>query len=225
MLVSLRLAALVARKDLRIELRSRVLLNHVLPFAVLVLILFGFALDADSEALRSFAPGLFWVAVLLAALLAVGRSFALERADGALDSFRLSDISPAAVFAGKALAVFLQLVALEAVLGAGIFIFYGASLEKPGLLVAAGLLAAAGIASAGTLYGVVASQLAVRETILPLLLLPVLAPVLIGATRAFGDALGTVAVNGWSWLGLLGAFAAVYATFGALVFGHLLEEG
>lgn len=225
MLASLRLAALVARKDLRIELRSRVLLNHVLPFAVLVLILFGFALDADSEALRAFAPGLFWVAVLLSALLAVGRSFALERADGALDSFRLSEISPAAVFAGKALAVFLQLVALEAVLGVGIFIFYGTSLSEPGLLVAAGLLAAAGIASAGTLYGVVASQLSVRETILPLLLLPVLAPVLIGATRAFGDAFGTVAVNGWSWLGLLGAFAAVYATFGALVFGHLLEEG
>lgn len=225
MIASLRTAVLIAGKDLRIELRSRVVLNHVLPFAVLVLILFGFALDADSEALSSFAPGLFWVAVLLTALLAVGRSFALERAEGALDSFRLANISPAAVFAGKALAVFVQLAVLEAVLGTGIVIFYGASLEKPGLLVATGVLAAAGIASAGTLYGVVASQLAVRETILPLLLLPVLAPVLIGATRAFGDAFGTVAVNGWSWLGLLGAFALIYATFGAIVFGPLLEEG
>lgn len=225
MIASLRTIALIASKDLRIELRSRVVFNHVLPFAVLVLILFGFALDADSEALSSFAPGLFWLAVLLAALLAVGRSLALERADGALDSFRMADASPAAVFAGKALAVFVQLVVLEVVLGVGIVVFYGASLEKPGLLVAAGVLAAAGIASAGTLYGVVASQLAVRETILPLLLLPVLAPVLIGATRAFGDAFGTVAVDGWSWLGLLGAFAMVYATFGAIVFGPLLEEG
>lgn len=225
MIAALRAVALIAGKDLCIELRSRVVFNHVLPFAVLVLILFGFALDADSDALSSFAPGLFWVAVLLTALLAIGRSFALERADGALDSFRLANISPVAIFAGKALAVFVQLLVLEVVLGIGIVVFYGASLEKPGLLVVAGVLAAAGIASAGTLYGVVASQLAVRETILPLLLLPVLAPVLIGATRAFGDAFGTVAVNGWSWLGLLGAFALVYTTFGALVFGPLLEEG
>ena len=69
-----------------------------------------------------------------------------------------------------------------------------------------------------------AASLRVRETILPLLLLPVLAPVLIAATRAFEDALGEVAVNGWSWLVLLTLTAVVYAAFGALAFGTLLEE-
>jgi heme exporter protein B len=64
----------------------------------------------------------------------------------------------------------------------------------------------------------------VRETILPILLLPVLAPVLIGATRAFDDALGAVAVDGWNWLGLLALAAVVYVAFGALAFGVLLEE-
>jgi heme exporter protein B len=66
--------------------------------------------------------------------------------------------------------------------------------------------------------------LRVRETILPILLLPVLAPVLIGATRAFDDALGAVAVDGWNWLGLLALSAVVYVAFGALAFGVLLED-
>ena len=73
---------LVAGKDLRIELRSRVVLNQVVPFAVLVLVLFAFALGPDRAPMVQAAPGLFWVAVLFASVLAVQRSFALEAADG-----------------------------------------------------------------------------------------------------------------------------------------------
>ena len=112
-------ARLVAAKDLRIEARSRVVLNQVAPFALLVLVLFGFALDADQRTLRAFAPGLFWVAVLLCALLAIQRSVSVEQADGALTGLRLSGMSPAALFIGKASAVFVQLVVLEVLLTAG----------------------------------------------------------------------------------------------------------
>ena len=107
---------LVAAKDLRIEFRSRVLANQVAPFALLVLVLFGVALDADQRTLRSFAPGLFWVAVLLCALLAVQRSVAVERADDAVVGLRLSGMSPAALFLGKATAVLVQLLVLEVLL-------------------------------------------------------------------------------------------------------------
>ena len=75
-------AWLIAGKDLRIEMRSRVGLNQIVPFAVTVLVLFAFALDTDQEALRTYAPGLFWLTVLLASLLAIGRSFAVDLADG-----------------------------------------------------------------------------------------------------------------------------------------------
>ena len=217
-------ARLVAVKDLRVELRSKVVLNQVVPFALLVLVLFGFALDADTGTLRSFTAGLFWVAVLLAALLAVQRSFGLETEDSALEGLRLSGMAPSAIFAGKALAIVLQLLVLEVLLGFGVVIFYGAEIADFGLLVAAGVVAAIAVGAAGTLYGVLAASLKVRETILPILLLPVLAPVLIGATRAYDDAFGSAAVNGWSWLAMLALFALVYAVFGALAFGSLLEE-
>lgn len=215
---------LIAGKDLRIEWRSQVATGQVAPFAILVLVLFGFALDADTVALRTFTGGLYWVTVLFSAVLAIQRSFALESADGNRDALRLSGIEPAAIFFGKATALVVQLVLLEVLLGAGVAVLYGPSVEDFPLLVATAGVATVGVAAAGTLYGVLAAGLRVRETILPILLLPVLAPVLIGATRAFDDALGTVAVNGWNWLALLGLTAVVYVAFGALAFGVLLED-
>ncbi len=221
---NLHLAICIWRKDMLVELRSRVLFNQIIPFAILSLLIFAFVLDGDAAALEFFAPGLFWVAVLLSALLALGRLSSIEQADGAADNFRLGLVAPAAVFFGKALAVFVQLLALEAVLTAGVVVFYGARLHDPALFAATSLVATAGLACAGTLYSVAVSKLGVRETLLPLLLLPALVPVLIGAIRAFGDALGTAGVDGWQWLGLLGALALAYATLGALLFGSLLEE-
>ncbi|MGZ8762207.1 MAG: heme exporter protein CcmB, partial [Acidimicrobiia bacterium] len=110
---------LVAGKDLRIEARSRVTLAQVLPFGGIVLLLFAFALDPDRGRLAAVAPGLFWVAVLLATLLAIGRSFGIEQQNGARDGLRLSGIDGAAVFLGKTVAVGVQLLALEIVLGIG----------------------------------------------------------------------------------------------------------
>lgn len=220
----LREIPLVMGKDLRIEARSKVLVNQVAPFTLLVVVLFGFALDADTSALRSFSAGLFWVAVLLSALLAIQRAFAIESADGATSGLRLSGLAPSAIFLGKAGAIFVQLLVLELLLSFGIIVFYDASIQSPLLYAVASLAATSGIAAAGTLYGVLAAGLRVRETILPILLLPVLAPVLIGATRAFDHALGSAAVDGWAWTGLLVVFAVTYIVFGTLAYGVLLEE-
>ena len=217
-------AWLVASKDLRIEARSRVLTNQVAPFAVLVLVLFGFALDADQRTLRMFAPGLFWVAVLLCLLLAVQRSSAVESADDAATGLRLAGLAPAAVFLGKSAAILVQLLVLELLLTAGIIVFYGSSVKNLFLWLIAGLVTALAVAATGTLYGALASGLGVRETLLPILLLPVLAPVLIGATRAYDDALGAAAVDGWAWTGLLAMFAVVASTLGALAYGALVED-
>ena len=116
----LRDAALVAGKDLRIELRSRVGLNQVGPFAIAVLLLFGLALGPDRAVLAPASAGLFWVAVLLSTLLAVQRSYAIESADAARDGLRLSGLDPAGIFLGKAGAVAAQLLVLEVALTIGV---------------------------------------------------------------------------------------------------------
>lgn len=217
-------ALLVAGKDLRLEARSRVALNQVLPFALLVLVLFAFALDPDRGLLEQATPGLYWVAVLFSGLLALQRSFAIEAADGNRDALRLSGLDPAGIFLGKVLAVSVQLFVLEALLLAGVAVLYTTHLGGWPLLLATVVVATAGIAAAGTLYGVVAAGLRVRETLLPLLLLPVLAPVLIGSTRAFEAALDGTPSEGWPWVGLMGVFAVLYVVAGVLGFGPLMEE-
>lgn len=217
-------ALLVAGKDLRVEARSRVATNQVIPFAVLVLVLFAFALGPDRAVLSQAAAGLLWVAVLFSAILAVQRSFALETADSARDGLRLSGLDPAGIFLGKAGAVAAQLLVLELILAGAAVVLYDAHLHAAGLLVATCLAATVGLACAGTVYAALAAGLRVRETLLPLLLMPVVAPVLLAATKAWQAGLAGVPAQGEPWLELLAVFAVVYVTLGLVSFGALLEE-
>ena len=215
---------LVAGKDLRIEARSRVTVQQVLPFGLVVLLLFAFALDSDKKVLEQVAPGLFWVTVLLASLLAVSRSYAIEADNGARDGLRLSGLDGPAIFLGKAAAVAVQLLVLDVVLAACVVVLYGVDLGSLVPLVLATLAATIGIAVVGTLYGVLAAGLRVRETLVPLLVLPVVAPVLLGASRAWDAAIHGIPSDAWAWLALLAVFAVLFTAIGMLAFGPLLEE-
>jgi heme exporter protein B len=218
-------ALLVAGKDLRIEARSRVALSQVAPFGIVALVMFAFALGPDRALMARGAPGLFWVAVLFCTVLAVQRSVSVESADGARDGLRLSGIDPAGLFLGKALAVGVVLVVLEVVLGAGVVLLYGARVGQPGVLVASAALGTVGLAATGTLYGALSAGLRVRETLLPFLLLPVAAPVLLAGTRLWQAAMvGGMASDGNQWLRLLFVFDAVYVALGVVAFGPIHES-
>ena len=223
-----RTARLIAAKDLRIEQHSRVVTNQVLPFAALVMVMFAFALDKD-ETIERVAPGLVWLATVFSLLILVQRTFAVETADGALDALRVAGVRPSGVFLGKALALAAQLFVLEVLLVVLAIVLYRAELDLAGfgLLVATVLPATLGLGFVGTLYGGLAAGAKGRETLLPLLLFPVVAPVLIGATRATEAALGvsgTVTSDGWPWVALLAVFAVLFGVGGALAFGPLVEE-
>ncbi len=217
-------ARLVAGKDLRLEYRSRVTLTQVLPFVVAIVLLFGFAFEPDADLLIDVTPGLFWMTVLFTAMLSVQRSFGVESSDGVADGLRLSGMHPAGIYLGKAAAVFLQLLALEVVLGLAVSLLYGTPIRGLGVLIVTALLATAALAGAGTMFGVLAAGLQGRETLLPLLFLPAVAPVLIAASQSFELALAGDSASGLRWSALLALFATVYVSFGALAFGPLLEE-
>ena len=221
-------AALVAGKDLRVELRSRVVLNQIVPFVAAVLLLFAFALDPDQGFLSRATPGLYWIAILLSALVVIQRTFTLEANDGGRDGLRSSGLDPVAVFLGKGAAVCVVLLSLEVVLLAAVALFYGASLRGWPLLGVTAVLATIGVVAPGLIFGVLASGQRVRETLLPLLFLPVVAPVMIGATNAFQAALRPAAqqasAEGWRWCGLLAIFALLYTVLGLIVFEPLLED-
>lgn len=217
-------ALLVAGKDLRIEARSRVTTGQVVPFAILVLVVFAFALDPDRGFLSEAAPGLFWVAVVFAGLLAIQRSFAIEATDGARDGLRLSGMDPAGIFLGKAAAIASELALLEVALGVGVVVLYNSALHGVFVLLVTCVLTTVGVAAAGSIYGILAAGLRVRDTLLPLLLLPILAPVVLAATRACDLALRGTSSESWPWVQVLAVFTVVYVAFGVLAFGPLLEE-
>jgi heme exporter protein B len=217
-------AVLVAGKDLRIEGRSRVALSQVAPFGIVALTLFAFALGPDREVMAQGAPGLFWVAVLFCTVLAVQRSVSVESGDGARDGLRLSGIDPAGVYLGKAAAVAAQLIVLELLLAVGVVLLYGAKIEVAWLVVVSCLLGTVGLATTGTLYGALSAGLRVRETLLPFLLLPIVAPVLLAGTRIWQSAMaGGTPSQGTEWLHLLVVFDAIYLAIGVILFGPIQE--
>jgi heme exporter protein B len=216
-------AVLVAGKDLRIEARSRVALWQVVPFAVLVLVLVSFAIGPNESDLRHAAPGIFWIAVLFSTVLAIQRSVAVESGEGTRDGLRLSGIDPAGIFLGKAAAVGFQLLLLQIVLWAGVTFLFDVRVHTIWLAVSASLLSTVGLACAGVLYGALSAGLRVRDTLLPLLVLPVLAPVLLAGSKAWQAALSTQAGTGAQWLRLLIPFAVIYLVIGVVLYGPLQE--
>lgn len=227
-MTSLSVVRAVARKDVLVEWNSRVLMNQVAPFAAIVMVLFAFALDNDGI-LQRVAPGLVWLATMFSMLVVVQRAFSVETADGALDALRVAGVDPVAIFLGKSVALMVQLVVLEIVLLFTAVVLYGVNVGGTGLVQLALVVvtATAGLSFVGTLYGGLAGGARGRETLLPLLLLPVVAPILIGATRAtesaFGSAGATVS-EGWPWCALLVVMAVLFGVVGSLSFGPLVDE-
>lgn len=227
-MTTLSVTRLVAAKDLRIELRSRILVNQVLPFAAIVMVLFAFALDKD-DVLARVAPGLVWLATLFSMLVVVQRSFAVEASDGALDALRTAGVPAQGIYFGKAIALALQLVVLEGLLFLAAFVLYNSRVGAGGvvLLITSALAASCGLGLVGTLYGGLTTGTKGRESLLPLLLLPVVAPVLIGATRATEAALGVGGISmreGWAWVALLVTYALLFGIGGSIAFGPLVDD-
>ena len=172
--------------------------------------MFAFALDADRTSLPAAAPGLFWAAVLLAALLAIGRSFAVEEANGARDGLRLSGLDGGAIFVGKAARDRGRAVpARSRARRGGDRALRRHRCSGVLVLVCAAVAATVGLAATGTVYGVLATGLRARDTLVPLLVLPAVTPVMLGGSRAFAAALDGSSSDAWPWVQLLVAFSVL----------------
>lgn len=215
---------IVARKDLLIEYRAKVALNQVMPFALSVLLLFGFTLDTQAQLLRQLAPGLFWVVVLFSSLYLISRSLRLERDNAAIEGLLLLGFDPIAIFFGKLIALAAAMMVLEIAVAVGIFVLFSASVGSFAVLVISAIVATLGIGSIGLVYGALASNERAGDSLVPLLVLPVLAPIVIAATKCWSDAsFGRVGVSD-PWLKLVVVFGLIFLAIGAVSFGAVLED-
>lgn len=219
-------ALAIARKDALSELRGRQIAGSTLFFATLVLLLFGFALGPDARRLAEAAPGLLWLAIVFGSLLIVARLHQQEAEDGALEVLARYPVERHAIYLGKLLAGIAAVGVLGAVLLPVVGILYGIDLAPAWpALVGTLLLGTIGLAAVGTFYAGVTVRMQAREVMLPLLMLPVVAPLLLASVKATaaavsGNALGDLA----AWMQLLAVFDVVMVVAGATTYGHVLEE-
>lgn len=215
----------VVWKDVMLERRSKETINAVVFFSVLLLFLFEFTLGADRDRLLAVLPGLLWLAVVLAGLLGLGRSFVLERDNDCWEALLLTPGDKGAVYVGKLVGNLLLMALVEVVVLALFTLFMNVDVGRamPQLLVVL-FLGTLGIAAVGTLFGAMTAHVRARELLFPVLLLPVLVPVLLAIVKSTeallaGQALGDVG----HWLQLLIAADVIYVVAGLLTFDVLLE--
>lgn len=212
-------------KDLTTERRSKAGFNAVAFLGVLILLLFGFALGPDTEALRNAASGALWLAILFAGVLAFNRSYQMELDGAALEPLLLYPAPRWTIFAGKFLANLLFVLLLEViVVPVAIILFQVTSLA--GWVPAGGvmLLGSIGFVALGTFYASMASRSRAREVLLPLLLFPMLIPVLLASSEATSSLLaGNPMRDAGAWVKLLSAFDVIFLVASFLAFDHVIE--
>lgn len=185
---SVRVALAVARKDLRSEWRTREMVPALAQFVVLALVIANFGFQIDSRNAPAIAPGILWLALVFAGLVAFGRAFAAESEQASLQAVLLTAASPVAIFAGKAMAAALLLVLCEAVMLPALALFFGASVSVG--VVFAVLLATVGMAALGCLFAAIVARVRARELLLPLLTLPLWIPFVVVGGQAVQSAMG-----------------------------------
>jgi heme exporter protein B len=217
----LRVVAAVAGKDLKTELRSPEVLPALGQFVVLALLIANFAFDVEAGG-SAIAPGVLWLTVTFAGLVAFGRAFAAERDQGSLEPLLLTPASRSAIFGGKALAAAALLALCEAVLVPALGVFFNAPvLSLP--LVATLVLATVGMAAVGCLFSALAAQTRARDLLLPVLALPLWVPFVVIGGRAVQVALGAGGdLNGA--LALLLDFDILFVVVASLAAKFVLDD-
>jgi heme exporter protein B len=220
-----RSAATLLAKELRLEFRTRELLSTTVVFAIVVVVLFSFAFDPTSSESRRYGPGLLWIAFLFSGSLMLNPSFSREHTNQTLDALRMAPVSPFAILLGKMMANFIFLSVAEAVLLPVFSVLYNVSLAAvAGRLIFVVLLGSLGLVVTGTVFSAIAAHARLRELLLPLLLLPVLAPLLIAAVEATASLFNEQPALDRAWVAFLAGFDIVFLTASWLLSDFLFEE-
>lgn len=205
--------AALARKDVRLELRARDTLPAMVLFVLATLVVFHFALPADAS--DDAAYGLLWVALIFTALLGLARAWIPESEAGALDGLVLTPCDRSAIWFAKTLATLAFLGVAELVaLPAFALLFAPLNLAA----VAGVLLASIGIAAVGSLVSAMAAASRGREVILPLLLLPLSIPLVIGGVGA------SISPQPGQYVAFLALYDAVFAILAWATVEYVVTE-
>jgi heme exporter protein B len=220
----LRAMTAIIRKDIAAEWRSRELFTAMLVFALLVILIFNFAMELDAKARASVTSGILWVTFAFAGTLGLNRSMATEKDRGCLDGLLLAPVDRAAIYFGKAIGNLVFMLIVEIIVLPIYSILYNTNLFKPGLLLVI-LLGSIGYVAVGTLLSTMAVQTRTRDILLPILLFPLAIPVLIAAVKASGGFLQGLEISEiLNWINLLIVYDVIFIAVSFMIFDYVVEE-
>jgi len=222
----LRQLGAIVWKDVVVELRTRERLAAMGGFTVLVGILFNYAIDPTVVTPQAIAAGLIWMTIIFGGMLGLGRTFSLEEEEGAFQGILLSPIPRDAIYLAKVLANFIILTVVTLLVFGVFALFFGLEFGgHPLALSGVVLLGILGFVATGTLFSAISAGTTMGDTLLPILVFPLLIPLIIygvTATSSLFAGLPVAEVDGN--IRMLGAFAAVALFAGAGLFRYVVEE-
>jgi len=220
----LRSIAAIIWKDMRAELRSREMLASMLVFALLVILIFNFALQLNVRERTTITAGVLWVTFAFAGTLGLNRSLAVEYDRGCLDGLLLTPVDRSAIYFGKAIGNLIFMLVVEAVVLPVYSLLYNQNLFHPGLF-AAILLGSIGYSAVGTLLSSMAVQTRTRDVLLPILLFPLAIPILLAAVKASSGLLqGLDMAEIWPAINLMIAYDVIFTSLAFMFFENIVEE-
>ncbi len=213
-------------KDLKTEWRTREIFTSMFVFAVLVVVVFNFAIGADTELMRQVASGVVWVALLFATVLGLQRAGQMEGEEDSLQGVLLALHDRSAFFVAKMIAQMLYLLVVVVcslpLYGMWFRIDFTACIGALGIVFALGML---GLSIVGTLFAMIALHTRAREVMLPMLFLPVSVPLTIAAVYATDQLIAGKSLRDITdYLILISTFDIVFFTLALIVFDYIVED-
>jgi heme exporter protein B len=213
------------RKDLLLQWRSQGQLLAIFAFGATALLLFSFAVGPNADALRLHASGFLWLALLLSSTLTILESMQTEMEQRALEGLLLLPVASQTLYYGKALANWMQLSVLGMLLVPFMVVLYDVSIPRAAALAGIILLGAAGLSAPGTLYAAMVAHAKAKQTLLPLLLFPLVVPVVLASVKASSLLIGSDPMQQTgSWVTLLASFDLIYWSLCGLLFERIVED-
>jgi heme exporter protein CcmB len=222
-----RIALLVLRKDVAIEVKSLEVVSTTLFFAVSCVLVFAFALVRDGSVVVDAAAGILWIAIAFSGTLALGRTFERERYADTLRALLLAPAPRAAIYVGKLLGIVLLLGVAELMLVPLVSLLFSTPLfARPLLFLGLLLTGTVGFASVGTLFAAMLVRSRTRDIMLPILLYPITVPVIIAGVRGTAALLAETPDEpaALMWIALLASFDVVFVTLALWTFEPLMTE-
>ncbi len=215
----------ITRKDLLQEIRSKAVTVATLFFAAVVIVILAFALSSNRDLMTLAAPGVMWVALAFAGVISAAQSYQNELEESAYEQLLLFPIPRASIFLGKLLANWLYMTLLGVVIVPVTAIFFNVTLTRLPWLFLVIVLGTLGFALVATFYAALTANLRARESLLPVLMFPVVVPVIQAAVLATAE----IVQNGdfsfiLARLQLLLAFDLVYFVVCTALFHFVTEE-